>query len=129
MKRALLCLLFVACTRAETDDPVEAYQLLLRNIQRNEVKAAFAGLSAQTRQLLNERSQALARASDGGVRDDAPALFFAQLERPSSLSDIALAERDAGTALLKVASTAGGASIRMVKEEGGWKLDLTATLK
>jgi hypothetical protein len=131
MKRALLCLVLMAtaCPRAAGDDPVEAYQSLVRNAQRGEVKAGYAALSTQTRHLLDNQSKALSAASDGGVKDDPAGLFFAQLQRPAAIIEISVTERDAGTALLKVSGATGASVVRMLKEDGAWKLDLTDTLK
>jgi hypothetical protein len=131
MRRSLFLplLAFAACHRPGAGDPVEAYQSIVRNVQHGEAKAAFAELSAESRRILDNQALALSNASDGGVRADAAQLFFAQVARPPTVTEISLGDHDGAGAMLKVASAGGTLSVHMVKEEGVWKLDLTGNLK
>src|SRR5262249_46815907 len=111
-------------------DPVEAYQSLIHSMQKAELKTAYLGLSSATRKDVEARSRQLSELSDGGVKDDPVALFFTQIERPTSLADITLERREGDQAMLKVSSTSGKTVlVRMVREDTAWKLDLTDSLK
>jgi hypothetical protein len=121
--------LCTACPRARSDDPVEAYQAFVKSTQKGEAKAAWSFLSAATRTEVEARSHALAAASDGGVRDDPTALLFVSLQRPEPVSEISLQRRDDAVATVRVSTASRTAEVRLVKEDGAWKVDLTDALK
>ena len=110
------------------DDPVTAYTALATSVEKGEYRKAYDGLSTPTRELLASRARALNAASDGGIKDDPVALFFSagtQVAVPESVQ----AASDGGShAVLHVRSRRGTQDLSMVKEEAGWKLDLTEAL-
>jgi hypothetical protein len=121
--------LCAGCPPARSDDPVEAYQAFVKSVQKGEAKAAWGFLSTATRAEVEAHTHALAIASDGGVRDDPGALLFASLQRPEAVSEISLERRDDSVATVRVSTASQTAEVRLVKEEGAWKVDLTDTLK
>ena len=118
-----------ACQRPRGDDPAEQYLLITKSAQRGDSKTAFAALSSATQRKVEAQARELAALSDGGVRDDPPNLLFRQLQLPSAAPDITVTKRDANTAILKVVVGARTADVRMVLENGVWKLDLLDVLK
>jgi hypothetical protein len=121
--------LCAGCPGNRSDDPVEAYQAFVKSAQKGEIKAAWGALSAATRAEVDGRTHALAAASDGGVRDDPTALLFSSLQRPEPITEISLQRRDDTAATVRVSTASRTAEVRLVKEDGAWKVDLTEALK
>ncbi len=115
----------VACDKSRGDSPVEAYTSFSKAVQRGDSKAAYAALSQETQQRLTARAKEIAAASGGAIKDDAAALAFSGASRPEPLTEVKLVRQDGDRAVL--AASAGGRSqqVSMVRENNGWKVDLT----
>ena len=126
---AAAALLF-GCNRPSWSTPEAAYASLARAAQKGEQQVAWGALSEESRKKLEQRSTALAAASGGALQDDPRALLFGSAPPAAPIDGIKQVRQDDRVAILAV-SAAGGASreVRMVKEEGGWKLDVSDALK
>lgn len=122
--------LLLACNRPSWSTPEVAYASIARAAQKGEQQVAWGGLSEASRKELERRSKSLAAASGGALQDDPRALFFGSAAPATPIEEIKPVRQDERVAILAVRTT-GGASreVRMVKEEGGWKLDVSETLK
>lgn len=119
-----LLLLGVGCNRPRFDTPVDAYTSFTRAVQKSEFDVAFGALSSRTQAALKTKATQISRASGGAVKDDPAALFFAEEQTPAQVTEIKLVEQDGDTALLSVKAGQDLAQVRMVKEAGGWRIDL-----
>ena len=116
---------------SKKDDPVTAYSALATSVDKGEYPKAYEALSASTRQFLEARARKLHAGTDGGVRDD-PAILFFSTNANTQVSALdeppRLVSSDERRAVLRVRSRRGERDVVMVKEDTGWKLDLTDTL-
>jgi hypothetical protein len=113
------------CDRLKSEDPVDAYLAVSRAVQKGDLKDAYGAVSQKTRQALDARAHEIATLSDGGVHDDPAAMLFGQVGHPPPVGEVTLARREGDVAVLKV----NGSEVRMVREDGAWKLDLVDRLK
>ncbi len=125
----LLLLSASACKRQRPDDPVTAYELFAKRIQRDDVKGAFQGLSTPTQELLTERAKAMAKASAGSLSDHPVDYLFLRTVRAAQVTSVKLVKEDDATATLSVESGGQVQTVHMVKEASGWRVDLTEQLK
>lgn len=118
----------VGCRRAAANTPEGAYRGFIEALQKGQTRKAWALLSPATRERVQERSKAIAAASQGTVRDE-PELLLFQGTRPGPLGEIVQVSADEATALLRVASASGPRDVRLVKDSGRWLIDLSDTLE
>src|SRR5258708_2076265 len=131
MRCALACLILTmtGCSRS-FEDPVEAYQAFAQAAQRGSFQNAFGMLSEATRHRVEAQSPQLARASGGSINDDPAGLlltYLPPLQRPTRPA-LAVARRGTGWVVLSGAGANGPAEIRLVLENGAWKVDLAESL-
>lgn len=105
-----------------------AYSALATSVDKGEYPKAYEALSSPTRQILEARARKLHADSDGGVRDDPASLFVSANGPTPAPDDVRLVSSDDRRAVLRVRSPRGEREVVMVKEESGWKLDLTEAL-
>jgi hypothetical protein len=117
------------CNRPRFDTPVNAYTSFHRFAQRGELKAAYAALSQPTQRVLEERAQAVSKASGGSVKADPVAFFFANVPPPADVTQVTLSGEEGDVATVSVVSSKGKSEVRMVREPSGWKVDLTESLQ
>ncbi len=122
-------LLLAECGKARWDSPVDAYTSFTRAVHKGDYKAAYANLASPTQRLLAERTHEVSRASAGAIRDDPAALTFSAAPRPEPLTEVKLVTQDAGRATLIASSSNASAEILIVREAGGWKVDLTQAIQ
>ena len=125
---ALAASSLAGCNRSSFATPVEAYRSFHRHAQRGEQAQAYEALSTPTREALAVRSRSLAQASGGSVKDDPAALFFSNVSRPADVAEVTLESEQGDAALLRVVSSGASRKVRMVREPGGWRVDLTGAL-
>ncbi len=126
---SLLVLGAAACSKPRWDSPVDAYHSFSRAVQKGDHQAAYARLSAETQQLLKARAQQLSQASGGAIKDDPAALVFSTPERAPPLTEVTLGSQDGDRAILNASSGNLSAQIRMVREPGGWKVELSDAIR
>ena len=126
---AVAAVLLLGCNRPSWNTPEAAYVSLARAAQKGEHELAWGALSQASRKELEQRSKSLAAASGGALQDDPRALVFGSAPPAQPIEEIKVVRQEDRLAVLAV--TAGGASreVRMVEEEGGWKLDVSEALK
>lgn len=126
----LLSALTWGCNRPKWDTPVDAYLSYARALEKKDVKTAWTALSSQTRETLKERSAEVSRVSGGAVKDMPEALFFGGNFATEPVKEVSLVKQEGSVALVSVVPRQGSArEVRMVKEDGGWKLDVSEMLR
>ncbi|HXN42094.1 MAG TPA: hypothetical protein VN918_09925 [Myxococcaceae bacterium] len=123
---ALLVLMpLAACDKPRGNSPVDAYTSFSKAAQRGDYKTAYAAFSQQTQKRLATKSKEISSASGGAIKDDPAALAFSGTTRPEPLTEVKLVREDADRCVL--AAVAGGSTdqVTMVREQEGWKVDLT----
>jgi hypothetical protein len=123
-------LMVAGCNRPTWSTPEGAYASFARAVKKGEYKLAWGALSETSRTMLEERSKELAAASGGALEDDPQALFFGSVEQPPAARKIEVERQEGIVAMLAVTPEEGPAKkLRMLKEAGGWKLDVSDALK
>ncbi len=79
--------------------------------------------------MLKARAQQLSQASGGAIKDDPAALVFFTPERAPPLTQVKLGSQDGNRAILNASSGNLSAQIQMVREPGGWKVDLSDAIR
>lgn len=134
VKRALLAstvglLTLLACNRPNWDTPVAAYLSISRALQKGDVKLAWSGLSQPTRQVLEHRADEIQQTA-GGERPDPAALMLGGTPTSAQVREVKVVKEEGNVATLSVVPVNGPAQdVRMVKEQEGWKLDLSGMLQ
>jgi hypothetical protein len=127
---AIASLALVSCNRPSWSTPDGAYASLTRAVNKGEYRLAWGALSEASRKALEGRSKVLARDSSGALEDDPQALFFGSGEQPPPLRKIEVVRQEGDVALLAVTPEEGPPKqVRMVRESGNWKLDVSESLK
>jgi len=121
----LVLITLAACDRPRGNSPVDAYTSFSKAAHRGDYKAGYAALSQPTQQRLAARSKEIASASGGAIKDDPAALAFSGTSRPEPLTEVKLVREDADRCVLAVAAGARIQQVTMVREQEGWKVDLT----
>lgn len=117
-----LMVMAAGCRREHS--PEDAYRGFIKALQKGDTKKAWSSLSALTRQKLEERSRAISEASQGGVRDE-PELLIFQGTRPGPLGEVSPVKADETSAVLRVASGSKPHQVKLVKESGRWRIELS----
>ena len=118
------------CNRPRFDNPLDAYRSIARAVQKGEANVAWGALSEGSRNILEQRARAISADSGGAVGEDARMLFFGSGVQPPMAQELALVSQEGDVALLSVKPEEGPArEVRMVREAGGWKLDVSQLLK
>lgn len=129
MRAAFALLLLAAACRppAPPPDTAEgAYRSFNAALQRGNDEAAWKALSSATQKAMEARAKAIAEASKGAVQDDPRALLFQG--RPGVITGLTQLGTDGGVTVLEVATASGTREVKMVKDSGGWFVDLTENL-
>jgi hypothetical protein len=126
----LVCLALVGCNRPTWSTPDGAYASFARAVKKGEYNLAWGALSHASRTALENRAKELAAASGGALEDDPKALFFGSPEQPQPIRTIEVVGEEGDVARLSVTPEAGPPrEVRMLKESGAWKLDVSHALK
>ncbi len=131
MRLTLALLLFVslaACDKPRGSSPVDAYTSFSKAVQRGDYKTAYAALSQQTQKRLATRSKEASMASGGAIKDDPAALAFSGTTRPEPLTEVKLVHEEADRCVLAAAAGGIAEQVTMVREQEGWKVDLTENM-
>jgi hypothetical protein len=128
---AALLLVATGCNRPRWDRPDEAYRAFSAAVRRGELKAAWEGLSADTRKAMEARAKAVSAASEGSVKDEPMLMFFASGYKPLPQGELKVATEEGQSAVVEVAIGDGGVtqSQKMIKEGDRWAVDLTEAFK
>ena len=112
------------CQRPKWDTPVDAFRTFQASLKRGDGKAAWEGLSRDTRGRIEARLRAVAKASGGAVPEDAASAALATGLKTEPVGEVSLKETSGDTAVLRVQVKDQTREQRMVREEGKWRLDL-----
>lgn len=124
---AATLLLAAACAR-EPAGPEATYRALTRAVAERDEDAAWSLLSRRTQDWLEDRAREASRAAPGVVAAGGRRLLLGDaalaVRAPSVIEKVS---DDGSTAVLSVQSPGGApARVTMVREGGGWRLDLPA---
>lgn len=104
--------------------PDEAYASFAKAVRAGEANEAYRWLSQPTREAIERQAQALAKASDGGVGADPQRLAFAPT-RGAALTGVRVVNQEGDVASLEVTAAGVTQRVRVVKEQGAWRVDLS----
>jgi hypothetical protein len=118
------------CRRPDFTRPVESYLSLTRALQKGDAQTAWNGLSHNTQRILEERSKQISTESGGAVREDPAALFFGAGYERKPVKEVKILREEGNEATLSVVPEQGSPhEVRMVREDGRWKLDAGGALE
>ena len=121
-------LLLLACHPPVPDTPVASYLAFLKDVRAGDSQAAYQLLSSNTRQALEAQAKRVEQASGGSLKGDPAALLFHPEVARAQPDDVQVVKQEGDSAVLKVSTDGGAQQIRMVREQAGWKIDLTPML-
>jgi hypothetical protein len=118
-----------ACTRRASPD--ETFRAFTLSVLGHQSDQAWGMISKESQEALTTATKAAAAAAPKGeIPDDPKAFLFGDdvgLAHP--IEEITVAEEKGNVAFLSVKTKDGTHRVRMVLEDGHWKLDLTDGLK
>jgi hypothetical protein len=117
------------CDRPNFDTPVDAYLSFTKAVKKSDFKTAFGALSSQSRALVTERAKATSEASGGGLSSDPAAWFFARGGRVDPVDKVELVQATGEEATVRAFSAGGTQELRLRRESGAWKVDVTPLLE
>ena len=119
----------LACNRPKWDTPTDAYMSFARAIKKQDSRTAWSGLSTESKQALEARAKAISESTGGAVRPAPQPLFFGGGFEAPPVRSVKLLSQEGKEARLAVVSEGGAEKeVRMVREEEGWRLDVTDML-
>lgn len=116
------------CRPSQEESPVTAYNSFAEALRKGDLRTAYGYLSAETRQAIEQRTQAVSAASGGVVKGDPATWVFGGVGKAPPLTEVKLLSQDGGTATVRAAAGSFARNITMVRERTGWKVDLTEWL-
>jgi hypothetical protein len=116
------------CRPTQEETPVTAYNSFAEALRKGDLKTAYGYLSAETRQAIEQRTQAVTATSGGVVKGDPATWVFGGVGKPPGLTEVKLLSQDAGAATVRAAAGSFARNITMVREQKSWKVDLTEWL-
>jgi hypothetical protein len=126
-RRALLLLALAGaagCVKP-TDDPVKTFRLFVERVQAQDTDGAWELLSRDTRGALTDLVARRSAASGGAIPADPKQALFGSATLARPIAGVEVAEPGDRRAVLRVTHPGGDTqSVTMVKEEGGWRLQL-----
>lgn len=117
------------CNRSRFDTPQNAYTSFHQLVQKGDFKQAYAALSQNTRDALVARTQSLKEASGGTLKAEPYELLFANSTPPSDVAEVTVLRQEGDVATVRVVSSGEPREVRLVREQSGWKIDLSDSLK
>lgn len=117
------------CERPKSDSPVEVYTAFSRAVQKGDYKAAYAALSEETKRLLQEHAKEISQASGGAIKNDPAALAFSGSGGAQPPAEVKLESQEGSRATLSATGRGEGQRLQMVRDAGGWKVDLTEAFR
>jgi hypothetical protein len=125
----LAVLALAGCSRRASPD--ETFRAFTLSVIAHQPDQAWGMISKESQEALTTATKAAAAAAPKGeIPDDPKAFLFGEdvgLARP--IDEISVAEEKGNVAFLNVKTRDGAHRVRMVLEDGHWKLDLTDGLK
>lgn len=108
-----------------TDDPAKTFRLFVERVQAQDTDGAWELLSSDTRGALTDLVQRRAAASGGAIPSDPKEAVFGSASLASPIQSVEVKESSDRRAILKVTHPTGESeAVTMVREEGGWRIDL-----
>lgn len=103
------------------------YLTFLRDLKEGDTAAAYALLSGPTQERLQARAEAVNQAAGVSAKADPARMIFHA--PPAPPTDVTVLEQTGERASLQVKGPQGDGQVQLVKEPGGWRIDLTSTLR
>ena len=134
MARAVGIALFLAwisavdCRPTQEDNPVASYNTFVEALRKGDLNGAYRQLSTPTRQAVEKRAAAIAAASGGSLKPEPANLIFGGGGRVPPLTELTLVTQNGGSATVRASAGSFARNIPMVRENSGWKVDLTQWL-
>ena len=114
----------LACSKP-TDAPAKTFRLFVERVQAQDTDGAWDLLSSDTRAALTELVAKRAAASGGAIPADPKQAVFGSASLAAPIESVEVKEAGERRAILAVAHPGGESQeVTMVREEGGWRLDL-----
>jgi hypothetical protein len=126
---ASAALALASCDRPNYSTPVDAYLSFVRATQSGNGKVAFTSLSQGSQALLTERAKAASSAAGGNLREDPVSWLLTRSGRVEEAEKVELVGQQGDEATIRVTSEKGARELKLRKESGGWKLDVTPLLE
>lgn len=130
LRRALALLaLAVAASLAgcakPTDDPAKAFRLFVDRVQAQDTDGAWELLSRDSQGALTDLVKRRSAESGGAIPADPKEAVFGSAALARPIEKVEVAEASDRRAILNVTHPGGESQqVTMVREEGGWRLDL-----
>jgi hypothetical protein len=125
---AVVVLAAAGCQRPRWDTPVDAFRTFQISLKKGDAKAAWDGLSRDSRGRIEARLKSVAAASGGVVPEEAAAMALATGLKGDPIADVTLKESSGDTAVVVVKLKDVEREQKMVREDGKWRLDLLPVL-
>lgn len=120
----LACLAFAGCAKP-TDDPAKTFRLFVERVQGGDTDGAWDLLSRDTRGALTDLVARRSAASGGAIPADPKQAVFGSATLARPIATVEVQEAGESRAVLRVTHPGGESQeVTMVREEGGWRLDL-----
>lgn len=117
-----------ACELPTTADPVGAYLGFQKAAQGRNAQSAFAALSSATKEVTRQRSKAISIASGGVIKDDPISMVMTPPLRRSETAKPRVSKIEKDTAWVLIDENGRPSEVKLVLEQGKWKIDLTRWL-
>lgn len=117
-----------ACELPTTADPVAAYLSFQKAAQGRNAQSAFAALSSATKEVTRHRSKAISTASGGVIKDDPIPMVMTSPLRRSETAKPRVSKTEKDTAWVLIDENGRLSEVKLVLEQGKWKIDLTRWL-
>ena len=125
-----IVLAIVGCHHAQADDPAETYRDFAAAEAQGQYSAAWSLLSSATQKELTDQAKAIAKARGQTAPEDGRELAFAgSLQYTREITAVDVQSRSGDQATVVVTADGGATQpIRLVREQGVWRVDLTTEL-
>lgn len=123
-----VAVLGAGCDRPAEGSPEAAWHRFALALRRGDARAAYAGLSRETRALAETRARQISEASKGLVKNEPALMLFQAGTRPAPPGRVTVVEVAPTSAVLEVTGEAGTQRVKLVKDGEQWLVDLSQTL-
>ncbi len=108
--------------------PDAAWARFALALRSSDARTAWESLTPRTRDLLSERSRAIAAAAPGLIKDDPQSMLLQSGVKPLEVGEVRVTGADEHRATLEVVVGGKVQHITMVRDAGPWQVELTDVL-